>query len=163
VADPLWSITVKNSLVTNKTDPINVVKWYLWANPTVNKSPPEQLPYLVTSMNQSILQWTTTTTWLGNNPSKGYMTISTPHGYICLEIDYMGTIFGRAQSWCVAWGATQPNPDDAATYPPPGFTIPVKSPGTEWIMPAETGYQIIIDTQAAELGLQVTINIRDPK
>jgi hypothetical protein len=41
----------------------------------------------------------------------------------------------------------------------------VKSPNTEWIMPGETGYQIIIDTRpkADGLGLQANINIRDLK
>ena len=163
VSDPVWSITVMNSLITNQFDPINIVKWYLWDNPTVDSSPPQQLPYLVKSMDKSILEWTTTTSFLGNNPSDGYMTFSTPHGFISLYINYVGGMFGRPQSWCIAWGTTQPDPDDSSSYPPSGYTIPVDNPGTEWTMPTETGYQIIIDTQAAELGLAVTINIQDPK
>lgn len=71
--------------------------------------------------------------------------------------------FSKDQSWCIAWGTTQPDPGDISSYPPPGFIVPVNSPGTEWTMPADTGYQIIIDTTAAELGMETTINIQDPK
>lgn len=126
VSDPSWNITLNNNLVQNATDTIKAVAWYLWANPTVSQSPPQQFLYLVKSANKSILQWIITTSFLGNNPSCRYMTVSKPHGYFSLMISYIGTFLGEPQTWCIAYGTTQPDPGNVLTSLLPGYSIPVK-------------------------------------